>query len=271
MSSFRYCLNSSTIRPTPVLEKIRITAQAGYEGIELWHDDMESFIASGGSIHDIAGALRDHGLTVPTTIYLKGWADEDDAARRVALDECRRRMEQAVIVGAGHVIACPPLGFCDHAFVGQRYAELLDIGLQLGVKPAFEYLGFVADFNNISSAIEVMEASAHPSASIILDPFHCFRGGEGFEALARLPAHQIAISHFNDTPIAPAREEQHDHHRVMPGDGHLDLHRYLTLLKGTGYRGWLSLELFNEELWRSDPLTVARLGLERMRSVAGTV
>ena len=34
MSEFLYCLNTSTIRPTPLLEKIRIAGEAGYTAIE---------------------------------------------------------------------------------------------------------------------------------------------------------------------------------------------------------------------------------------------
>jgi 2-keto-myo-inositol isomerase len=34
-----------------------------------------------------------------------------------------------------------------------------------------------------------------------------------------------------------------------------------------GYQGWLSLELFREDLWKRDPLEVARIGLEKMRAV----
>ena len=54
----------------------------------------------------------------------------------------------------------------------------------------------------------------------------------------------------------------------MPGDGHMDLHRYLDLLRQVGYRRWLSLELFREDLWSRDPREVAKLGLEKMRAVA---
>ena len=54
----------------------------------------------------------------------------------------------------------------------------------------------------------------------------------------------------------------------MPGDGHLDMKRYLDLLRGVGYRRWLSLELFREDLWARDPREVAKLGLEQMRGFA---
>lgn len=268
MSDFIYCLNSSTIRPTPILDKIRIAGETGYAAIELWHDDIDLHLSKGGQLTDIRKAVNDQGLEVPTTIYLKGWAEPDDSVRKVELDECKRRMDQSVAVGAHYIISGPPPGACEHAFVGAKYAELLDLGLAMGVKPAFEYLGFVDDINSIDAAIEVVEHSKHPQATIVLDPFHCFRGGKGIESIAKLKGSSIAISHFNDTPSSPPREQQHDHSRVMPGDGHMDLRRYLDLLKQVGYRRWLSLELFREDLWARDPREVAKLGLEKMRSVA---
>ena len=75
------------------------------------------------------------------------------------------------------------------------------------------------------------------------------------------------ILHFNDAPNHPPREEQHDPDCVLPGDGCLDLRRYVQIAREIGYRGALSLELFNEELWRMSPLEVARLGLSKMRAV----
>ena len=53
----------------------------------------------------------------------------------------------------------------------------------------------------------------------------------------------------------------------MPGEGIFDLQRYLELLRQIGYNGFLSLELFREDLWAGDPLEVVRTGLEKMRAV----
>jgi len=131
-----------------------------------------------------------------------------------------------------------------------------------------EYLGFVEQLNTIESALEIMTLSQHPQATIIIDPFHNFRGGGSFASISKLRGDQIAISHFNDTPSSPPRLEQHDHSRVMPGDGHLDLKQWCRLLNETGYRGYLSLELFREDLWARDPREVAKLGLEKMRASA---
>lgn len=268
MSSFIYCLNASTIRPTPLLEKIRIAGSVGYAAIELWHDEIEAYVAAGNPLSDINKALSDAGLQLPTTIYLRGWCDTTGADHAAGLEECRRRLQQAAELGAVHAIASPAGGRVDVALAARNYAELVDLGLSFGVKPAMEYLGFVEQINTIESALEIMTLSGHPQATIIVDPFHNFRGGGEFASLQKLRGDQIAISHFNDTPALPPRIEQHDHSRVLPGEGHLDLRQWIALLKQIGYQNWLSLELFNEALWAQPAEDVARRGLETMRAVA---
>ena len=89
--------------------------------------------------------------------------------------------------------------------------------------------------------------------------------------MGRLKADQIAVSHFNDAPASPPWHQQHDPDRVMPGDGAIDLHRYVALLHQVGYRGFVSLELFREDLWKRDAMEVAKLGLARMRTVCEEV
>ena len=174
-------------------------------------------------------------------------------------------MDQAAELGAVYVIAGPSLGKVDRVLAAINYSELLELGIERGVEPALEYLGFAEDINSIEAAIEIIAATGHPAATIVHDPFHIFRGDGSMESIAMLPGRMIAICHFNDAPANPPRPQQHDKDRVMPGDGHLDLRRMLALLRQVGYGGYLSLELFREDLWSRDPREVARLGLAKMR------
>lgn len=267
MSAFRYCLNASTIRPTPLLEKIRIAGETGYSAIELWHDEIEQFTATGGALVDLRKALIEHNLELPTTIYLRNWCDTTGVAHQHGLEECKRRLAEAAVLGSVYAIASPAGGKVDVSLAAANYAELVDLGLRFGVKPAFEYLGFVEQINTIDAALDIMRKSGHPQATIIVDPFHNFRGGGTLASLSKLRGEQVAISHFNDTPASPPRLEQHDHSRVLPGQGHLNLKEWVGLLKQIGYDRWLSLELFSEALWARDPKEVAKLGLESMRAV----
>jgi sugar phosphate isomerase/epimerase len=72
--------------------------------------------------------------------------------------------------------------------------------------------------------------------------------------------------HLNDYPATPPRETIRDADRVYPGDGVAPLPAMLKSLLATGFRGFLSLELFNPTYWQQDALTVARTGLEKMRA-----
>jgi 2-keto-myo-inositol isomerase len=268
MSTFQFSLNASTIRGTPILRQIEVAAKAGYGGIELWFADLDAHLASGGTIADARHALNAGGLSVPTCIYLGDWFDASEADWPRIRDICARRFDQAAQLGAAHVIAGPPMGRADVGAGARRYRELLQLGGNVGVGPAFEFLGFVEQFNTIESALEVLTTAAHPAGTTVLDPFHIFRGGGSSKSIRKLRADQVAVAHFNDTPAEPARELQRDEDRVWPGDGHLDLQQYLRLLREIGYGGWLSLELFREDLWTRDPLEVAQIGLEKMRAVA---
>ncbi len=269
MADFLYCLNSSTIKPTPILDKIRIAGQAGYAAIELWHDDVDAYLAGGGKLADLRKALADRGLTVPTTIYLKGWFETSGPEHVRALEECKRRMHQSAELGGDPRHCRSPRAARPITICGARnYRELLEIGLGIGVKPAMEYLGFVDDINTIEAAAEIVEKAGHPQGTVIHDPFHIFRGGGSFDSLLKVPAERIAICHFNDAPTHPAsRRSSTTRTASCPGDGHLDLRRMVRLLKQVGYNRWLSLELFREDLWAQDPAEVARRGLAKMRAV----
>lgn len=267
MPSFQYSLNSSTLKPTPILEKIRVAAAAGYSGIELWHADIDLHLEQGGSIAEIRQAIDDSGLQVPTTVMLKGWCEPDGPADVEGMAECRRRMEHAVILGARHAVAGPPHSGVNFDLAAQRYARLLDIGIELGVRPAMEYLGFAQEVHSIADALRIMEGSGHPEATIVLDPFHDFRGGGGHDDIARLRPEQIAVCHFDDAPANPPASEQRDPDRVMPGEGVIDLPKFVRLLNQIGYTGFISLELFREDLWQQDPLEVAKQGLAAMQAI----
>lgn len=285
MADFILCFNTSTIRPQPLLEKIRIAGKTGWQAIELWFDDVSNFCQQGGSLAQIKNALAEHGLRVATMIALKGWADGGeeiiwDTQEPASLDriervmeleeawgECDRRLELAAELGAKFVIASPPREQADLGRMAERYRELLELGGQYGVRPAMEFLGFVQSCYRVEHAWEIVQRSGRDDATLVLDPFHIFRGGGAIEDIAPVPAEKIAIVHFNDVVAGIPREQQTDSDRVMPGDGVFDLARFVRVLRDKGYQGCISLELFNPVLWQQDPSEVSRLGLEKVRKM----
>lgn len=267
MAEFSYCLNTSTIRPTPLPEKVRIAGRVGYTAIEPWNDEIDAFERSGGTVEDLRSAIADAGLRVASVIALFGWTDPDPAAYARSLEECRRRMDQAVRLGSPYIVASPPDGVVDLAFASERYGELLRIGRETGVKPAMEFLGFVQGVHTLAAARAIADGANDPDATIVADVFHLMRGGGHIDDLGTIRGADMAIFHINDLPADPPVLTQSDGDRVMVGDGIADLRGVIANLRGIGYRGPLSLELFSERLWAGDPGEVCRVGLERMRAL----
>ena len=269
MEAFKYCLNTSTIQPASLPDKIRAAGEAGYDAIELWHADVDAYVAEGHTVADVRHMLDDRGLTVPSMIFIKGWFDMTAETRPAVLAEARRRLEQAAELGSKICVSGPLLGPVDLLQGANNFRALLELGREIGVRPSLEFLGFAEMFNSVEIALQLLANINEPDASVVVDPFHLFRGGAEMSSVAAcgIAGVEIGILHFNDTPAEPPREQQHDLNRVMPGDGHLDLATYLQQARLAGYQGPLSLELFNREYWQRDPLDVAREGLEKMKAV----
>jgi 2-keto-myo-inositol isomerase len=260
------CLNTSTIRPTSLPDKLAAAAAAGFRAVELWNDDVTAYCAAGGTIEELRGLLERHRLTVPSVIAVMGFVGNDEPGRDERLAEARRRMVQARDLGAPFIVASPPMGRANLDVCARDYAELLALGREVGVRPAMEFLGFVEQINNIRAAREIMERSGDPTATIVLDWFHMVRGDGRdtmLEDLGALRAEQIAIVHLDDVPYSKPFAEMGDGDRVYPGEGDIPLAELHQALAATGYSGPLSLELFSEALWAEDPCEVARTGYEK--------
>ena len=112
-----------------------------------------------------------------------------------------------------------------------------------------------------------MQAAGRNDSTMVVDSFHIHRGQGELSDLRRIPGERIGIVHINDAPADPTRTTQGDNHRVMPGDGIIDLPGFFNLLREQQYRGPISLELFNETYWARDPHAVAKEGLTKTLEV----
>ena len=267
MNGFVFCLNTSTIRPTPLLDKIRIAGQAGYQAIEPWNDEVDEYLAGGGTMGELTTAIKESGLSVVSVIALHGWATAEGGEYRKVLDDCRRRMDQAAALGSPYIVASPPQESVETGKAAGRFGELMRLGRKAGVTPSMEFLGFVDGVKSVAGAWAIASGCGEPGATVVADVFHMIRGGGAVDDLLTLPGDRLACFHINDLPDTPAPTSQTDADRVMVGDGIADLPRVIANLRSIGYRGPLSLELFNRDLWAKDPVEVVTLGIERIRAL----
>jgi sugar phosphate isomerase/epimerase len=274
LASVSYSLNMSTVRgqKLSVPDQVELAAKAGYDAIEPWISDVRQYQQGGGSIDDLRKRIVDRGLKVPSGIGFAEWIVNDDQRRAAGLEQAKKDMELVRSIGGTH-LAAPPAGatradanikLFDAA---ERYRALLELGVKTGVIPQLEVWGHSATLGRLGETMLVATESQHPKACVLFDVFHLYKGGSDFAGLRLLSGAAMNCFHMNDYPATPPRQTIKDADRVYPGDGVAPLKEMLRDLFATGFRGTLSLELFNPKYWQEDALVVARTGLEKMKAV----
>lgn len=272
-TQFSFCLNTSTIMgQKPGLKGyLDIAARAGYDGVELWIRDIQEYISSGNSLAELKKYISDSGLRFENAIGFAPWMVIDDEKRKAGFQQMENEMELLAELGCTR-IAAPAAGVnapLDLFKAGERYKSLLDLGRKTGVMPQLEFWGAFPYFHHLGQVLMVAAVADDPDARILPDVYHLFRGGSGYDGLKMLNGNLIEIFHMNDFVDTIPRDKQEDKDRVYPGDGAAPMKQIIADLKAIGGNKVLSLELFNPNYWKEDALSVAKMGLDKMKRLVG--
>lgn len=268
---FRLGLNTATVRdlklPLPGL--VDLAAKTGYGAIEPWIGEIQAVAAGGeNALKDLGKRIRDAGLTVNSAIGFAPWIADDDTKRAKGLEQARRDMDLVLQIG-GTGIAAPPSGAnapIPVKAMGDRYRALLDVAQKAGCHAHLEFWGASKVIGRLETALEIVAAADHPFASVLPDAYHMYKGGSDFATLKKLDAKSLFVFHINDYPADPPRETIGDGHRVYPGDGVAPTTQILRDLRDIGFKGTLSLELFNKAYQQAGAETVLKTGLDKMKA-----
>ena len=145
--------------------------------------------------------IKDLGMFVPNIIGLWGCMPMEEDAWKESLKPTRNRMRMSAAVGAKHVAAIPSpdRADIDLKIATQRYRDLLKIGREeFGIVVACEFVGFLKGVFRLGQAAAIALDADDKDACLIMDTFHLFRGGSGFEGVQHLNGDFIANFHWND-------------------------------------------------------------------------
>lgn len=269
----KYCMNTSTIREQALSmpDTFNMLADCGYDGVEPWVKELDAYTAAGGQLSDLKKLAADRNLEIVDLIGFYAWSADDDAERAAALEEARRCLDMAAQLGSTY-IAAPPMGWTQKGGLDlwdavDRYRDLLAIGREYGVIPILEFWGPAQSLGHLGEALMVVAECGQSEACLLADIYHMHKKGTEHASLLHCGPETIGLVHMNDYPAVPARPDITDADRVMPGEGIAQWDVIFGALKRVGYQGHLSLELFNQELWKADPKTVAADGIAAMKKL----
>ncbi len=268
---FGYCLNTSTIRGNnlDIAAEIAAASKAGFHAIEPWLTEIDKYTSGGGTLKDLGKRIADAGLTVENAIAFTSFLDDDDTRRAASMEALKVNMDKIAQIG-GKRIAAPPGNnraasvTLDNA--ARYYREALEMGEKMGVQPLLELWGTHPLLGPLSHGIYVTVAAGRADASLLLDVFHLYKSGTPFTSLRQINGASLHVMHLNDYPQAADSSTLNDGNRVYPGDGVAPFRQILRDMRDNGFRGYLSLELFNKEYWGKSADENLRTAMEKIRA-----
>ena len=262
----------------PFDEAAERIAAIGYEGLELMADVPHAWPAGllEGPKREIRRAMERNGLAFSNVnafmmnaiadhrqpYWYPSFIEPDEGYRRVRIDHTRRALDLCAELGAPHITTEPggPIA------PGQSRQAAIDLFVE-ALKPLAEHAhrrnvllliepepGLLIE--TTEQYLEVAERVDSPSIGLNFDVGHAYCMAEDIpEQVHRLAAH---TRHYHFEDIAATRV----HHHLIPGLGAIDFGPIVEAIKGTGYDGWITVELYPNI---DDPDAAARGAMEVLR------
>lgn len=239
--------------------------------IEAWFTKVENYLQS-HSIAELQALLTEHGVTLPVASLQGGLLASQGEQRKAAWGLFERRLGlcQELAIET-MVLACDvpaPLVQSDIERVQVSLVQAAQAAGRSGVRLALEFQVGSALGNNLQTAAALVNEVASPHLGICLDAMHFFNGPSKTEDLGLL--HRGNLFHVQLCDVADApRELASDSQRILPGDGDFPLAVIIEHLKRVDYRGHVSVELMNPQIWQIPSRSFGEIALTALRKVLG--
>ncbi|MBI4789118.1 MAG: sugar phosphate isomerase/epimerase [Chloroflexi bacterium] len=264
--------NGATTMTSALPTDIRIAGQAGYDVLEITATKLDKylqtrFVSQVRQMIDAAG-LKTHAIN---SIEKINFQDED--GHMTLLGRTEQLAQYCRALDCPWIVAVP-----GPAPQGAPWREIRDntvaslramsaVAAKFGANLAFEFLGFPwCSVQTAAQAWEIVKTVNLPNVGMVIDTCHFYAGGSTLESIREIDVRKLAVFHINDVEQMP-KEKITDANRLFPGDGVIPLKDIIAAVRGIGYDGVASVEIFRPEYWQRDPLAVAKEAREKSKRV----
>ena len=255
------CLNS------PFDRDLEDFAGAGCESVEVWLTKLETYLET-HALKDVRYWLEKTRLKLAVASFQGGLLASQGEQRREAWELFGRRLDLCRELEIGMiVVACDVPQPLSQQTVERVQVSLVQVAQEAGrrgLRAALEFQANSSFGNNLQTAAALVAEVGSPHLGLCFDAFHWHVGPSKTEDLGYLTAanlFHVQLCDLADTP----RELAKDSHRILPGEGDIHLAPLIAHLRAIDYRGCVSIELMNPQLWKVPALQLADAGLAALR------
>jgi 4-hydroxyphenylpyruvate dioxygenase len=231
----------------PLSEKLTAIATAGFDGVEIFENDL-----LGGPLSPEEVRLRCADLGLSIDLY-QPFRDFEAVPADVLARNLRRAERKFTVMerlGADLLLVCSsvaPESVDDDALAAGQLRLLADRAAEHGIRIAYEALAWGRHVSTYDHAWRIVEQADHPALGTCLDSFHILSRGSDPKGIADIPGEKIFFLQLADAPLMALDVLQWSrHYRCFPGQGGFDVAALAGEAVRAGYAGPLSLEVFND-------------------------
>ena len=241
--------------------KIQAAAEAGFDAIEMFEPDL---VACPLSPHEIKALAAKNGLEISLFQPFRDLESVGDEQFLANLERFRAKCEVMRDLGASMVLLCSNVQSAtdpSRETAVRQLREAAEVASGYGIRIAYEALAWGTYLDDYRVSWEIVQEVDHPALGICLDSFHILSKGHPLDAISTFSGDKIFFLQLADAPkmsLDPLSWSRH--HRVFPGEGSFAVAEFVARAVGAGYRGPLSLEIFNDLFRQADSVVTARDG-----------
>ncbi|MQA85198.1 MAG: TIM barrel protein [Streptosporangiales bacterium] len=246
-------------------EKLAAIAHAGFDGVEIFENDLLTCPLSPQEVR-----LRAADLGVSIDLYQPFRDFEAVPADLLArnLRRAERKFEVMERLGVTQLLVCSnisPDAVDDDELAAEHLRLLGERAAEHGIRVAYEALAWGRHVNDYLHAWRIVRMADHPHLGTCLDSFHILSRGSDPGGIEAIPADRIFFLQLADAPLLAMDVLQWSrHYRCFPGQGDFDVAGLVAHVLRAGYTGPLSLEVFNDVFRQAD---ADRTAVDAMRSL----
>jgi 4-hydroxyphenylpyruvate dioxygenase len=246
-------------------EKLEAAAAIGFDGVEIFENDLLTFDGSPADVRSIVHGL---GLTITCFQPFRDFEAMPEPQRTRNLDRARRKFDVMQQLGAELLLVCSninPAAIDDDARAAADLAEMAEHARRRGLRVGYEALAWGRHVNRWRHAWRIVRAADHPALGLIMDSFHTLAVQDDTSGIGDVPPDKLFFVQLADAPsLSMDVLSWSRHFRNFPGQGQLPVAGFLRAVLAAGYRGPLSLEIFNDEFRAAPARLMARDGLRSL-------
>ncbi len=255
-----YAGGPSEVSPFDFRERVETARRVGFRGIGFIHADIMA-VSERLGFPAMKQILDDNGMNYVEVEIVGDWFAAGEKRRRS--DAVRRDlMKAAEALGASHIKIGGDIDNegrnvypMDRMIADLRVmaAEAASAGTEL----ALELMPFT-NLGTLEQGIELMQGAGARNAGLMIDIWHMARGNIDFDKIRTVPRELIFWVEIDDALSEVAGTLYHDtiHNRVYPGEGSLDIQKFLKVIDATGYKNPYGVEILSA-VHRRRPLAEA--------------